>query len=366
MYQKNGELHVWAGQPNGLYCLIHSDSSYLTLCQVAGRTPMSCLRRDVERRDGDGKLHCEDGPAQIKPDGTQKWFRHGWLHRDDGPAAIMPNGTQAWYQHGKRHRDDGPAVIMPDGTQQWYQRGKQHRDDGPAVIGSNGTQSWYQHGELHREDGPAVVWCGGVQEWYWHDEEVTEEEHTRLRKYSGTQKAMAGICNFPISPKRRCTQPVADGRPNCGRHSTNLSASQLGQKPTVYEMGGELHAWAGEPDSLYCLIHSESAYHVLCQLAGETPPRCLNKIIEWKDKDGKLHRDDGPAWIEPNGTQIWVQHGEYHRDDGPAVVEPDGTQLWYQDGKLHRDNGPAAIYEDGEQEWYQHGKRVPREQCIKP
>jgi hypothetical protein len=26
------------------------------------------------------------------------------------------------------------------------------------------------------------------------------------------------ICNFPISKSKRCKQPVADGKPDCGRH----------------------------------------------------------------------------------------------------------------------------------------------------
>jgi hypothetical protein len=30
-----------------------------------------------------------------------------------------------------------------------------------------------------------------------------------------------------------------------------------------------------------------------------------------------------------NGTQKWYQHDEIHRDDGPAWIEPDGTQKWY-------------------------------------
>ncbi len=182
---------------------------------------------------------------------------------------------------------------------------------------------------------------------------------------------------------------MAGDKPNCGRHECKISAGQLGKSPTVYKRHGQLHVWAGEPDDLYCLIHSDPSYQALGQLGGDEPSHCLDRMLGWRDDDNQLHRDDGPAEIWPDGTkqwyqhgkhhrdggpavirwdgtQEWYQHGEYHRDDGPAVIEPDGTQLWYQDGKLHRDNGPAAIYEDGDWEWYQHGKRVTREQCIKP
>jgi hypothetical protein len=42
-------------------------------------------------------------------------------------------GTKRWFLNYKLHREDGPAVIYPDGFQQWYQYGKLHRVDGPAI-----------------------------------------------------------------------------------------------------------------------------------------------------------------------------------------------------------------------------------------
>ncbi len=170
----------------------------------------------------------------------------------------------------------------------------------------------------------------------------------------GTQKAMAKICNFPISKKKRCKQPIADDKPNCGRHKTGLSVQRLGQNPTIYKKDGELHVWAGEPDDVYCLIHSDPVYQALYRVAGETQPCCLMKRIKWKDERGELHRDDGPAIIHADGTQRWFQHGERHRDGGPAWIWPDGAQHWYQHHMLHRDDGPALIWPDGRQEWYQH------------
>ncbi len=206
-YRKDNALHVWTGEPDGLYCIIHSDPAYQALCQLAGEVPPCCLRKDITWKDEHGKRHREDGPAWIMANGTQIWYWHGeehrddgpawiWLggsqcwcqrgkrHRDNGPAVISPDGYQAWYQHGKRHRDDGPAWVEADGTQQWYQHGKLHRDDGPAKIDPDGTQEWYWYGEEHREDGPAVIWEDGRQEWYWHGKRVTEQEHAKLRTQS--------------------------------------------------------------------------------------------------------------------------------------------------------------------------------------
>ncbi len=207
VYRKDGELHVWAGDPDGLYCLIHNESAHHILCQLAGQTPQCCLIENVEWRDEHGELHRDDGPAMIKTDGTQQWYQHGLLHRDDGPAVIYANGAQEWYQRDEWHRDDGPArihsdgaqtwywrnrlhredgpaIIGADGTQRWYWRGRRHRSGGPAVIWANGTQEWYQHDQLNRDDGPAIVRPDGTQEWYWYGEEITEQEHASLREQS--------------------------------------------------------------------------------------------------------------------------------------------------------------------------------------
>jgi hypothetical protein len=34
-----------------------------------------------------------------------------------------------------------------------------------------------------------------------------------------------------------------------------------------------------------------------------------------------------------NGEQIWWQHGIICRKDGPAWIKPDGTQLWFWNGE---------------------------------
>ncbi len=39
-------------------------------------------------------------------------------------------------------------------------------------------------------------------------------------------------------------------------------------------------------------------------------------------------------------------------------TDPDGTQRWFKDGKLHREDGPAIIWPSGYQEWYKDGKEI--------
>ncbi len=78
--------------------------------------------------------------------------------------------------------------------------------------------------------------------------------------------------------------------------------------------------------------------------------------------DNKLHRLDGPAVIDSDGTQMWFVDGKIHRLDGPAAIYSDGNQEWWVDGKRHRLDGPAIINSDGSQYWYVDGKKYTEQE----
>jgi hypothetical protein len=73
-------------------------------------------------------------------------------------------------------------------------------------------------------------------------------------------------------------------------------------------------------------------------------------------KDGKLHREDGPAIDHNDGYREWWVDGKLHRIDGPAIEYEDGDRYWYINGKLHRIDGPAIDHNDGHREWWVDGK----------
>ena len=54
----------------------------------------------------------------------------------------------------------------------------------------------------------------------------------------------------------------------------------------------------------------------------------------------------------PNGTKCWHKEGKLHREDGPAIEFASGTKYWYKEGKYHRLDGPAVEYSDGTKEWW--------------
>lgn len=82
-------------------------------------------------------------------------------------------------------------------------------------------------------------------------------------------------------------------------------------------------------------------------------------------RNGDLHRTDGPAYEESNGTKKWFINNELHRTDGPAVEwafgrGADGAvgsgEEWHVDGYCHRVDGPAIIWSDGTKMWFLNGE----------
>jgi hypothetical protein len=58
--------------------------------------------------------------------------------------------------------------------------------------------------------------------------------------------------------------------------------------------------------------------------------------VTYYNKEGQLHRLDGPAYEGSDGTKTWCQNGKRHRLDGPAVEWGDGSKFWWLNGKYYR------------------------------
>ena len=79
---------------------------------------------------------------------------------------------------------------------------------------------------------------------------------------------------------------------------------------------------------------------------------CIHK--EWRNKDGRLHREDGPAYICYHSNnilmieQFWF-YGHLHRANGPSEIQYSNSgaitnNRYYLYGEQHRKNGPAVIW----------------------
>ena len=75
-------------------------------------------------------------------------------------------------------------------------------------------------------------------------------------------------------------------------------------------------------------------------------------------RDGKFHREDGPAVRSAAGDTWWFREGLLHREDGPAVEHVNGGRWWFQNGKLHREDGPAYEGADGAKGWFLEGMEI--------
>ena len=86
---------------------------------------------------------------------------------------------------------------------------------------------------------------------------------------------------------------------------------------------------------------------------------------EFRDDQGRLHREDGPARIYPSGRAEWYRHGRLHREDGPAVEHANGSE--HEQGAGGEDREHSECLEEGRQElgrlerqlrrWLQGGQR---------
>jgi len=56
----------------------------------------------------------------------------------------------------------------------------------------------------------------------------------------------------------------------------------------------------------------------------------------WRNKEGKLHREDGPAVEFAHGSKLWYLNDKCHRDDGPAVERTNGhKEYWINNTKYN-------------------------------
>ncbi len=52
----------------------------------------------------------------------------------------------------------------------------------------------------------------------------------------------------------------------------------------------------------------------------------------YRNANGDLHREEGPAYIEHSGYKAWWLNGQRHRENGPAVVFPNGRVEYWVNG----------------------------------
>ncbi|MDP2696414.1 MAG: hypothetical protein Q8O87_04190 [bacterium] len=168
---------------------------------------------------------------------------------------ITYNGEKRWYKNGKRHREDGPAIEYADGTKSWYINDNSLTEEEfnlqmrskPIRTEHGNRVEWRLDGERHRDDGPAVEWSNGTKSWY-----------------------INGKCH-------REDGPAVEGF--AGDKWWYLNGKRLSEEKFNIQMKSK-------------------------------PIRTKHEDrVEWT-LDGKLHREDGPAFEGADGTKKWYINDE--------------------------------------------------------
>lgn len=73
--------------------------------------------------------------------------------------------------------------------------------------------------------------------------------------------------------------------------------------------------------------------------------------------ENNSRKEDGLN-IQDDGTRKHYKNGKLHREDGPAIEWRWGDKDWYMNGKLHREDGPAVNYIDGTKLYYINGEHI--------
>jgi hypothetical protein len=163
------------------------------------------------------------------------------------------------------------------------------------------------------------------------------------------------------------TKPrVPSGEPDGGRFTaTSKDEAEIALEALIIDRDafwapGNIHS-AGGYDNI---VVDEGLGSTTYELAGEPhrddgPAVILADGTEMWFCEGVHHRDDDlPAIVGSTGEREWYRYGSQHRDgDKPAVIYADGSAVYLQDGKLHRSGGePAVVYQSGHTEWWVDGE----------
>ena len=68
--------------------------------------------------------------------------------------------------------------------------------------------------------------------------------------------------------------------------------------------------------------------------------------------------------IDQHRAKRWYLNDKLHREDGPAYEDADGTKEWWLNGKWHREDGPAVERVGGSKYWFLHGEGIHPETLV--
>lgn len=153
-----------------------------------------------------------------------------------------------------------------------------HRVDGPAIVSEDGSSYAYvENGLYHRENDLPAIEMAGYPE--------------------------------PGKPRSWSRSWFINGK----EHRDN--------GPSTENSAGD--RWFGKHGSLH-------GHQAVIRADGAEEYWHNNKWYQttYKNANGYIHREDGPAILDQNGEH-WFKNGLRHREDGPAIIHKSGMKQYY-------------------------------------
>ncbi len=80
---------------------------------------------------------------------------------------------------------------------------------------------------------------------------------------------------------------------------------------------------------------------------------------EWDDNIIQ-NLPDG-SYVDRNDSVCYTKNGKFHREDGPAIEYYNGDKCWYRNGEIHREDGPSIEFSNGRKFWFVGGEWCAKE-----
>ncbi len=343
----------------------------------------------VEKWFKKGKLSREDGPAVIEyweesdNKRNEQWYKDGEKHReedDDKPAYIEYNDVELlgftsiirkeFWVHGQQHRVKNPAVITYKGDlvcvtyHEWWVKDfktkvawylgdlahTKHRDGAPAKIryhdnGEESERCYYKNGKLDRQNGPAIeqFYKGGrkKEERWCRDYKLHREGAPAVIRYDEKTGARANLEWWSKGKQESISYQKLEGT-EVSIVYYDVQKKQLHSK-AWYNKDYKLHREYG------------NAYVEWWKTGNvKLTKRCWNGVL-YNSSDGKWEEDEKDKWVKEVGyLPAMIEYDESGVVRKKTWVYSNGkvfSERWYKNGKLHRDDGPAY------NEWRENGKK---------
>lgn len=334
--------------------------------KACGHTKVRCLTDKLNDKSFTGSV--------INSDDEVLFLKEGVIHREDGPAMLYKSMI-AYVKNGHYHRLDGPAIIKSDGVEEYLIEDKHY----------SSKKEW----EAARD---RYVRIEKILKYYELDKivkvqdvvEVQEPNSKPSDNFTGVTISKTDTVVFWKDGKQH-----RDNDEFCFYNDFNLTYAIRTKR-----VNGKLHsttgpAWIDKGGDEYFLDgvrfgSNKTAWEE------EMSKEKIRKILDGNGLEN-IDADDlrvvtAKNWADPlkvnvkftgivvdttNEIVVFFKDGRQHRDDGPAflnLIQDDVNTYdrlaYVVNGKLHRLDGPAIVSKNSEQ-YYIEGEYYTKEDFDK-